>query len=226
MDSPLVSLIIPSYNGEKYLGEALASAVSQTYTPLEIIVVDDGSTDGSIRIAESFQGVRVIRKENGGVSSARNRGIEEATGGLFAFLDQDDIQHPDKTARQVAALGEDSGAGFALCHKQYRIEAEPPRWFRGPKDGTPVAGFVPSCWLVRRETFREVGIFDKRFRKGADYDWLSRAKDLSISYLMLPEVLVTYRIHGTNDSGNAAGVKADMLQFLRESVHRRKGVSE
>jgi glycosyltransferase involved in cell wall biosynthesis len=226
MNSPLVSVIIPVYNGDKYVEEALASVIAQTYPNIEAIVVDDGSTDASAEIAERFEGVTVIRKANGGVSSARNRGIEAASGDLLAFLDHDDVHHPDKTARQVAALAAHPTMGFALCHKRYLIEGDPPGWFRGPGDETPVQGFVPSCWMIRRDTFDQVGTFDERFRVGADYDWLARAKDLGVSYVMLPEVLVTYRVHGANDSGNASAVKGDILRLLRDSVHRRRSRSE
>ncbi len=226
MDSPLVSVVIPAYNGQKYLPEAIASVVGQDYVNIEIIVVDDGSSDSSVALAEGFPGVRVIRKANGGVSSARNRGIEESLGEFVAFLDHDDVHHPDKTARQVAALAENPELGFALCHKQYLIHGEPPPWFRGPRDGTPVQGFVPSCWMVRRSTFDSVGVFDEEFTNGSDYDWLARAKDLGINYAMLSDVLVTYRVHGANESGNASAVKRDMLLLLRNSVHRRRSGSE
>ncbi len=222
MDSPLVSIIIPTYNGRKYLREAIASAVEQTWSPLQVIVVDDGSTDDSAEIARSFEGVAVIQKANGGVASARNVGIGAANGDYLAFLDHDDVQHPQKTARQMRVLTQTPTAGFALCHKRYVIEGEAPKWFRGPQDGTPVPGFVPSCWLVRRSTFESVGVFDERFSNGPDYDWLARAKDLGIEYEMVPDVLVDYRVHGDNESGNATAVKRDMLRLLRESLARRR----
>lgn len=224
MDKPLVSIIIPVYNGARYIREALASAVSQTWEPLEVIVVDDGSADNSAEIAGAFAGVKVLRKANGGVASARNVGIGQSQGAFLAFLDHDDVQHPEKTARQMSALAESPGSGLALCHKQYVIEGQPPKWFRGPTDGSPVQGFVPSCWLVRRETFERVGLFDERYPNGSDYDWLARAKDLKVEYVMLPDVLVNYRVHGSNDSSNATAVKQDMILLLRESLHRRKSV--
>ena len=221
MANATVSVIIPTYNGEKYLGEALASVEAQTYPGIEVIVVDDGSTDASAAIAESFAGATVIRQPNQGVSAARNRGIAEATGELLAFLDQDDLHHPEKTARQVEALQRDAEAGFALCHKRYLLESKPPAWFRGPRDGTPVPGFVPSCWLVRRDTFDRVGTFDERFRTGGDSEWLARAKDLGVHYSMLEETLVTYRVHDDNASHDSTTMRRELLQLLRESVHRQ-----
>jgi glycosyltransferase involved in cell wall biosynthesis len=226
VSDPLVSLIIPAYNGAKYLREALESAVGQTYSNMEVIVVDDGSTDDSAEIAESFVGVRVLRQPNAGVAAARNRAIETAEGDYLAFLDQDDIHHPAKTERQFAALKEHPEAGLALCQQHYLIQGEPPKWFRGPLDGSPVNGFVPSCWLVRRETFEKVGPFDQAFTNGPDYDWLARAKDMGTIWITVPEALVTYRIHGANESGNAHIVRQEMLRFLRGSLQRRRGAPE
>lgn len=225
MDNALVSVIIPVYNGANYLAKAIESVLAQTYSPIEVLVVDDGSTDESVEIARSFSGVRVIQKPNGGVASARNVGIAEAKGDYLAFLDHDDEHLPTKTELQVRALEAGPDAMFALCHKRYVLVGEPPSWFRGPRDGTPVHGFVPSCWLVRREAFEAVGLFDERFSHGPDYDWLARAKDLSVRYVMLADTLVDYRVHGSNDSGNAGAVTRDMMLLLRESLQRRKGES-
>jgi len=225
MDKALVSVIIPVFNGVNYLGEAIESVLAQTYAPIEVLVVDDGSTDESAELARSFGGVRVIQKANGGVASARNAGIAEARGDFLAFLDHDDVHYPTKTELQMHALHAHPEAMFVLCHKRYVLVGEPPSWFRGPRDGTPVQGFVPSCWLVRREAFSTVGLFDERYSHGPDYDWLARAKDLSVSHVMLPETLVDYRVHGSNDSGNATAVTRDMMRLLRESLQRRKGES-
>ena len=104
--SQTVSVVIPCYNGERFIGDTLRSALAQTHAPLEVLVVDDGSKDGSAALAESFgPPVRVIRQPNQGESVARNRGMTEAVGDWIAFLDADDAWHPEKTARQLAALG-------------------------------------------------------------------------------------------------------------------------
>src|SRR5256885_2165082 len=113
MASPLVSVVIPIYNGLKYLDRAVASVLAQTYQPIEIILVDDGSTDGSWEwIASYGSQVRPIRQKNAGVGCARNTGIEHARGDLIAFLDQDDWWMPEKAARQVQAFLDDDRVGL------------------------------------------------------------------------------------------------------------------
>ena len=118
-DEPLVSVIVPAFNSEATLDETLASVRAQTHRLLEIIVVDDGSTDGTAAIAERHADddarVRVIRKANGGVASARNRGIAEATGTLIAPVDADDLWHPEKIERQLAALNSHENVGLVYC---------------------------------------------------------------------------------------------------------------
>jgi glycosyltransferase involved in cell wall biosynthesis len=116
----LVSIIVPAYNAERFLARTLRSALRQTYVTLEMIVIDDGSTDSTAAVARAFaqsdERVRVISFPNGGVAKARNIGINEAAGELIAFLDADDLWHPTKLERQVAALDEmkDAAAVYTL----------------------------------------------------------------------------------------------------------------
>lgn len=144
MNSPdaTVSVIVPCYNGARYLRETLASALGQTRAPLEVLVVDDGSTDDSAGVAEAFGlPVRVIRQANGGESTARNRGIDEARGDWLAFLDADDVWEPHKLERQLAAVGPGDAAsctGYYLLH-------EPPQ-------------FPPVVVLPRPEAFTVEGV--------------------------------------------------------------------
>ena len=102
LDSPLVSVIIPVYNGEKYLRESIDSIFSQTYTPIEVIVVDDGSTDQSKAIARSFPQIRYLFQNNSGHASARNRGIRAANADYISFLDSDDLWLPEKLLLQIS----------------------------------------------------------------------------------------------------------------------------
>ncbi len=119
-EHPLVSVVIPVFNGTNYLAEAIESVLEQTYPAIEIIVVDDGSTDGTWDLIQSFgDRVRGIRKPNGGVASAMNRGIREAAGRHIAWLSHDDLFLPEKLARQVRFLQESDG--FAACYTDYRI---------------------------------------------------------------------------------------------------------
>src|SRR5687768_3446883 len=111
---PLISVVIPAYNGEVFLEQAIQSALEQTWPRAEVVVVDDGSTDRSAEIAASYP-VKLVRQENRGVAAARNRGIDEARGDLLSFLDQDDIFRPEKLERQFEALRTQPDARMSSC---------------------------------------------------------------------------------------------------------------
>src|SRR5690606_19821926 len=114
MNNPLVSAVVPVYNGERYIAEALRSILAQQYRPLEIIAVDDGSTDGSTAIIQSFPEVRYIGGPNRGVAQPRNTGIAEAQGEFIAFLDQDDQWTPDKLMCQIGYMLEHEELGYTV----------------------------------------------------------------------------------------------------------------
>jgi glycosyltransferase involved in cell wall biosynthesis len=218
----LVSAIIPVYNGERFDETALRSVLAQTHQEIEVIVVDDGSTDGSAAVAGGFEGVRVVRQPNAGVSVARNNGVDASQGEYLAFLDIDDTWRPEKTGRQLALLEAHAEAGFAVCMLRYLFSGDVPSWFRGPADGSPTPAYVPSGWLVRREAFERVGGFDPAFRCGQDYDWLARAKDMGVSHVIEESVLVDYLVHDANLTGQAPVVRSDLVNLLRASVHRQR----
>src|SRR3989441_7830895 len=119
MTMPVVSVVIPVYNGERYLADAIQSVLDQTYQNLEVIVVDDGSRDGSAAVAKRFgEAIRYVHRANGGVCKARNTGIAVARGTYLAFLDQDDLWLPDKLAAQVAYLDSHPEVGAVYCQCQ------------------------------------------------------------------------------------------------------------
>jgi glycosyltransferase involved in cell wall biosynthesis len=220
--NPLVSVIIPVYNGAAFLAEALESVRSQDYQPLEVIVADDGSTDATAEVADSFPGVRCLRLERGGVSRARNLAVATSTGEWLAFLDADDRWQPEKISSQVR-LGEATPeAGFVLCHETHRFDGPAPGWFRGPTDGTPIVAYEPSAWLVRRSTFEAVGGFDEERSLGEDTHWLSRAWDAGITHQTHEAALVERRIHGSNATGQIQSHRRVVLDILRESVGRKR----
>jgi glycosyltransferase involved in cell wall biosynthesis len=131
-ENPLVSVIIPVYNGARFLRAALESVLAQTYRNFEVIVVDDGSVDDSGVIAQSFPEVRYIHQTNQGVAAARNHAIEVARGEYFAFLDQDDLWTADKLKLQIAYLLSHPEVGYTLTQQSFFLEpgATLPAWFR------------------------------------------------------------------------------------------------
>ena len=140
MSEALVSCTVPVYNGERFLRDAVSSIIAQSHKAFEVIVVDDGSTDGTSAVARSFpEQVRYVRQENAGPAAARNRGVTEARGRFLAFLDADDLWLPDKLARQIAMLEGDPTIACSVCLIQNvwvgATEGESTRWREHPRGG-------------------------------------------------------------------------------------------
>jgi glycosyltransferase involved in cell wall biosynthesis len=219
---PLVSVVLPVRNGERFLGEALDSVLTQEYEPLELIVVDDGSTDRSGDIARAC-GAHVIRQESEGLSGARNAGIAAAHGELIAFIDADDVWLPGKVERQVEYLLEHRDIGFVYSSWTILLEpgASVPPQFAGDWR-RPRAGYLPSALIVRREVLDQVGLFDPTYAIGEDVDWLARANEAGVRHEVLPDVLVRYRIHEANLIHDAPRLKDAVFRVLRESAVRKR----
>ena len=220
----IVSVVIPVYNGERFLRQAIESVRQQTLLPAKVIVVDDGSSDASAAIAESFSEVQLVRLEHGGVSIARNAGIARATGDFIALLDADDYWMPRKLELQLAHALQDPAAGVIMSRQGYLFEGPVPPWFRGPTDGSSEPGYQPSNWFVASSAWDRVGVFQPGLTHSEDTDWLARASDLGVKVVMVDEMLVVHRIHDANASGSASEVKINLLRTLRDSVHRKRDV--
>jgi glycosyltransferase involved in cell wall biosynthesis len=220
-----VTVVIPAYNAERYLGETLASLFAQTVQPHEIIVVDDGSEDGTEAIVRSFgDRIRYIKQQNQGISTARNVGIHEATGDWIAFLDSDDLISPRKLEKQIAAIDANPGVEFTYTGFAYlftdgttkEIPAFPARklWpalrYRQP--------LLPSTCMVRRAALQEVGGFTRLSRRYFPEDWdlwfrLVRRYSAA-AFLEVPEILTTYRWWENNASQNFMPMADARLELL------------
>jgi glycosyltransferase involved in cell wall biosynthesis len=223
---PLVSVVVPVHNGERFLAAALESALAQDYPEQEIVVVDDGSTDGSAAIAAEYP-ARVLRQPNQGVASARNAGVAASGGALIAFLDQDDEWAEQKTSRQVSALATDPRLGFVLTRMQLVLEPGTPRpeWLDESSLAEPSDAAIPSALMVRRETFDRVGAFDPAYRIACDADWLARAKDAGVEWARVDETMVRYRIHDRNGIYERDAMHTELAGVLRASLQRRRVAS-
>lgn len=216
-----VSVIIPVHNGARYLTEAIDSALRQTQPPDEIIVVDDGSTDQSSRVALDYgDQVRLVRQGNRGPADARNRGVLEAQGKVVAFLDSDDIWLPNKLAVQLNALTK-SDLVFGMVEKFYSDDC-PPELRHDETDPRPLQpGYLPSAFMCSAATFHQVGLLDDRLARGEFIDWIARARALGLSETMLPDLLVFRRIHANNLTRSSA-TPQDYLQVIRQRLQQRK----
>lgn len=224
MNKKLVSVVIPAFNGEAYLAQAIRSVLDQDYPRVELIVVDDGSSDRSAEIAGSFAHVRLLRQPNRGNAAARNAGIESARGDRIALLDQDDIWLPSKLARQSELLDELEETGVCLCRQRFQFEegVECPPWLH-PKLRQDHMGYAPSCWMVSKDLFGKIGPFDSSFKFGSEVDWLFRATEQGVKTVKVPQTLVLRRVHPGNQSNQLARMKEEMLRLVRSSVKRKLG---
>lgn len=215
---PLVSVIMPAYNARPYIAEAINSVLEQEYPHIELIVIDDGSSDGTAECAESFgDGVKVIRQANAGVAAARNKGLAEARGELIAFLDADDVWLPGKLKAQVEYLlaHPETGVVYGIFS---RWHAKPDGSFAPPpspevRDPQNLLIAEHSGWIytkllfdniihiitamVRREVVEKLTGFNKSLPTGEDYDfWLRMSRHFRAD--KLNRVLAYYRIHATS----------------------------
>lgn len=228
--SAFISCIVPVYNGERFLAEALESILAQTLPPREIIIVDDGSTDRTAEVAAAY-GDHVIyrRQENAGPASARNHGVGIAKGDFLSFLDADDLWHVDKLARQMQVLAQNPTAGFCVTYLQnFWTEelADERERLRDHRFAKPMPGYVCQCLLARRSAFDLVGLFDDTKCQGEDTDWFLRADLAGVVKEILREPLVRRRIHGKNISYQLYGptqARADVLDILHKHLKQRRG---
>jgi glycosyltransferase involved in cell wall biosynthesis len=221
--NPLVTAIIPAYNGERFLAQAIRSILQQDYSPIEVIVVDDGSTDQTAQVAQSFSRVRYIRQENQGPGAARNRGIAEAKGDFIAFLDQDDYWMPGKIRAQMKYLAEHPELEYVVTgHARYlEVDQAPPPWFRPEWLNQDLGGFEPGALLARRKVFDSVGLFRADLLTNSDMEWFFRAKDLKVAYGRIDTVLLMRRYHGENQSSQLAEQRRGLLEVARASIQRQ-----
>jgi len=226
MTGPLVSCIVPTYNGEAYVAEALDSIVAQTYRPIEIVVADDGSTDGTLTIAGRYAGVRVVRQPNGGPAAARNLGVRESSGAFAAFLDQDDVWHPEKLARQMGRFDARPELDLSVAHVQRfwaDALAEQADKLREHRVSKPLPGYITGTFLARRRVFDVAGLFDATVRFADSMEWFLRAAERGVVSELLPDVLLRHRMHGRNLSqAEANGSRDEFLSILKRSIDRKR----
>ncbi len=219
----LVSVITPVLNGGRYLAAAIESVLAQTYRPVEIIVVDGGSTDNSADIARSYTNVRYIYEQRRGVAIGRNTGLDAARGEYIAFLDADDAWPAHKLQTQVNFLIEHPSIGYTIARIQNVVEPEvtyPPQVMHHILKEDQIN---LSTIVARKEVFSHVGGFDPRLGVAEDFEWVARAKDAGIPMAILPDVLLFRRIHEANISlVRFEEHDTKRLLIFKESIERKR----
>jgi glycosyltransferase involved in cell wall biosynthesis len=222
LSKPLVSVIVPVYNGEDFLADALASIRLQDYCPLEIVVIDDGSTDGTGELAVTLgQDVNWIQQQNRGPAAARNAGLAIAHGEFIAFLDADDLWPPGKLQSQIDLLLANPAVEIVLgCIQGVGYSGIPPSLATDAK-GSFLGVHLGSA-VFRKSVFTKVGSFDENLRYSEDHDWFFRAREQHIAIISIPQVTLLYRRHGSNMTLDKNTKGYQLTRVLKRSLDRRR----
>lgn len=218
---PLISVIIPAFNAENGLFAAIESVLQQAYQPLEIIVVDDGSTDATGSIARQASGVTCIEQENQGASGARNTGIRASQGEVIAFLDSDDLWLPRHIEFLLRSFKEDAAIEFTWGSTQLDLTNAASNIPHHPAE-EPWTVFSLGAGLFRRNVFEHVGFFDQRLKTGNDLDWFCRATQLGVPCKRIPETVQIYRKRPESLTGDVVQMQADRMRMFRHAAARRR----
>lgn len=222
MTAPLVSIIIPVFNRVDYLGQALTNVQQQTHPSVEIVVVDDGSTEDVAATVANFPAVQYVSQTNQGPSAARNHGISLSHGEYLAFLDSDDLWRPEKIERQVGHLLAHLEIDIVYTRAENFVEPghERPPHLKAADIGTSIPCIMTM--LLRRSFFDSVGGFARELTHGEDTDWIMRARDAGVREHTIDEVFLDRRIHDSNLSSNVMQSRQNAFQILRDSIRRKR----
>ncbi len=219
-----ISVVIPVFNGERFLAEAVASIVTHRIAPTQIVIVDDGSTDGTPEIVAGLGGtITSVRQTNRGPAAARNRGIELADSDLVAFLDADDLWgagHPTAALGRLREAGDlDMVIGRTQCLR-YEGDVGGRACFRPWRE--PFHSVNVGSWLCRRDLFGRVGLFDETLTYGEDLDWFLRAREAGARIGRIDGVCLLYRLRPGGMVARRGAGRGGLLDALRRSISRRR----
>lgn len=226
MAEPLITAAIPVRDGEAYLGEAIESVLAQSRPCDQVVVVDNGSSDGSAEVARGFgSAVELVSEPRPGVGAARNAALRAARGDCIGFLDADDVWEPRKTEWQLAALERRPELGLVFGHVlQFvspELDAEDAARLRVP--AAPQPGLHVGAMLARREAIEAIGPWPEDVRVSDGLTFLLRAGELGLGQEMLAETVTRRRVHGANHSLDNRDQRAEFARYLKRSLDRRRG---
>jgi glycosyltransferase involved in cell wall biosynthesis len=230
MQKPFVSVILPVYNGERFLADAIQSVKNQNHQPLEIIVVDDGSTDGTAAVAARFKDeIHYVYQSNQGPAAARNHAIAVAKGDIYAFIDADDQWVDgvfDRLLQQMVAQPTASIVRGLIQETAIYSSEAPSSADYCPelRDGTYYGVNLGSA-LFRRSAFETVGLFDSSLHQGEDFDWFVRAWERKLEKFDLDAVFLVYRKHDANITRDRNQVRSGIINIYKRHIDRLRSSS-
>lgn len=222
---PAISVIVPTYNAARFLPEALVSVRRQSIAPLEIIVVDDGSTDDTAEWLRHETDVTYVHQPNQGPSAARNAGIRRARGEFLAFLDADDLWTDDHLERLLEPLAADPQLLFAwgqtlVTHIQ--PDGTQTELVKSPRDGQTIPLFLIGAGLYRPAAFDRVGVFDPEMRLAEDLDWIARARQAACPHALIDAEVLVYRKHAGGITAGKSFSQLNVMSMLRRQIVRQR----
>ena len=225
MPAPLVSAIVLAYDCERYVGEAIDSVRSQTHENMELVFIDNGSSDGTPVVAESKGlDIQVRIKPNRGICPGRNIGLALARGEFIGFLDGDDLWEADKVERQLAVLRSDPAPDFVLGQvTEFASPELPPDTAAAlPVRPEPRNGQLISAVLAPRRTWNRVGPWTEEYRHADRLDWFLRAERAGVREARIDSVVLRRRIHGANNSIRHPGGREEFARLLKKRLDERR----
>ena len=225
MNPPLLSVIVPAYNAAQFIADAIDSILDQRYQNLEIIVVDDGSSDGTGSVLPRAESrLRYLRQENRGPAGARNQGLSMARGELISFLDADDLWPANAIDVLTRYLGDHRDVDIAMGRLQYarHVPSSAPGKSRLDPFAEPCVSLSLDAGVFRRAVFKKVGHFDVGMQTSEDIDWFMRAREAGIAIHVVPDVVLLYRRHDQNLTQDRDVSHSDFARALKKSLDRRR----
>lgn len=214
-----ISVIIPVFNAACYIENALQSIYQQTLKPLEIIVVDDGSTDELKSVLEKHgPSIQYLYQENQGPASARNAGIQRAKGDFIAFLDADDVWQ-EKT-QEILYNELSKNLKLDGCWGKIQVQILKENTFIDSHTPQKAPSF--ACALFRKEAFEKAGLLNPEYRQSEDVEWFLRAKNKGLNFHFIEESLLYYRLHKTNITKNVKENQFYLMRALKSSMNSNK----
>jgi glycosyltransferase involved in cell wall biosynthesis len=217
--NPKISVLVPMFNGERYIEEALLSILNQDYKPLEIIVVDDGSIDKSAQIVKQFSSVRYVYQDNKGPVCSRNRALLLATGQYISFLDSDDIMVSGFLFKCADFLNKNKNVAIVEGRFQHLFQVNESSRFI--TKSTPYYHCFLGTSLYRKTVFDVVGAFDERLTFGDDADWFIRAWEKNVKKERLDITAIFYRKHQSNLTNNVKLKNQEKTLLFKLKIQRQ-----